>query len=80
MLLALVDSLLTALSRKLLDAARRAIAAAEPALQTVLVVPDHRRRMLRAVLGSNGIAMPVLGLEEIDPGAELRLVGTIEVG
>lgn len=69
-----------ALSRKLLDAARRAIAAAEPALQTVLVVPDHRRRMLRAVLGSNGIAMPVLGLEEIDPGAELRLVGTIEVG
>ncbi|MTE00023.1 flagellar type III secretion system protein FlhA [Paracoccus sp. YIM 132242] len=69
-----------ALSRKLLEAARRAIAAAEPAIQTVLVVPDHRRRMLRAVLGSNGIALPVLGLEEIDPGAELRLVGTIEVG
>lgn len=69
-----------ALSRKLLEAARRAIAAVEPALQTVLVAPDHRRRMLRAVLGSNGIAMPVLGLEEIDPGAELRLVGTIEVG
>ncbi|GGF53252.1 flagellar biosynthesis protein FlhA [Paracoccus acridae] len=69
-----------ALSRKLLEAARRAMAAVEPALQTVLVAPDHRRRMLRAVLGSNGIAMPVLGLEEIDPGAELRLVGTIEVG
>ncbi|MFC3168171.1 flagellar biosynthesis protein FlhA [Paracoccus fontiphilus] len=69
-----------ALSRKLLDAARRAMATVEPALQTVLVAPDHRRRMLRAVLGSNGIAMPVLGLEEIDPGADLRLVGTIEVG
>ena len=69
-----------ALSRKLLEAARRALAAVEPALQTVLVAPDHRRRMLRAVLGSNGIAIPVLGLEEIDPGAELRLVGTIEVG
>ncbi|WP_374301472.1 flagellar biosynthesis protein FlhA [Paracoccus sp. (in: a-proteobacteria)] len=69
-----------ALSRKLLEAARRAMATVEPALQTVLVAPDHRRRMLRAVLGSNGIAMPVLGLEEIDPGAELRLVGTIEVG
>lgn len=69
-----------ALSRKLLEAVRRALAAAEPALQTVLVAPDHRRRMLRAVLGSNGIALPVLGLEEIDPGAELRLVGTIEVG
>jgi flagellar biosynthesis protein FlhA len=69
-----------ALSRKLLEAARRAMATVEPALQTVLVAPDHRRRMLRAVLGSNGIALPVLGLEEIDPGAELRLVGTIEVG
>ncbi|WEF24202.1 flagellar biosynthesis protein FlhA [Paracoccus sp. S3-43] len=69
-----------ALSRKLLDAARRAMGALEPALQTVLVAPDHRRRMLRAVLGSNGIAMPVLGLEEIDPGADLRLIGTIEVG
>ena len=56
------------------------MATVEPALQTVLVAPDHRRRMLRAVLGSNGIALPVLGLEEIDPGAELRLVGTIEVG
>ncbi|MCZ0960240.1 flagellar biosynthesis protein FlhA [Paracoccus benzoatiresistens] len=69
-----------ALSRKLLEAARRAMAAVEPALQTVLVAPDHRRRMLRAVLGSNGIAIPVLGLEEIDPAADLRLVGTIEVG
>ena len=69
-----------ALSRKLLEAARRAMASVDPALQTVLVVPDHRRRMLRAVLGSNGIAIPVLGLEEIDPGADLRLTGTIEVG
>lgn len=69
-----------ALSRKLLDATRRALATAEPALQTVLIAPDHRRRMLRAVLGSNAIALPVLGLEEIDPSAELRLVGTIEVG
>ncbi|QIR85894.1 flagellar biosynthesis protein FlhA [Paracoccus sp. AK26] len=73
-------ALTPALSRKLLEAARRAMATVEPALQTVLVAPDHRRRMLRAVLGSNGIAIPVLGLEEIDPGAELRLVGTIEVG
>lgn len=73
-------ALTPALSRKLLDAVRRALATVEPALQTVVVAPDHRRRMLRAVLGSNGIAMPVLGLEEIDPSADLRLVGTIEVG
>ena len=44
----------------------------------MLVAPDHRRRMVRAVLGANGMAVPVLGLEEIDPAAELRLLGTVE--
>lgn len=73
-------ALTPALSRRLLEAARRAMATVEPALNTVLVAPDHRRRMLRAVLGSNGISMPVLGLEEIDPAADLHLIGTIEVG
>ena len=34
--------------------------------------------MIRAVLGANGMAVPVLGLEEVDPEAELRLLGTIE--
>lgn len=67
-----------ALSKKLIDAVRSALALAEPVARTVLVAPDHRRRMVRAVLGANGMAVPVLGLEEIDPAAELRLLGTVE--
>ncbi len=67
-----------ALSQKLLERTRRALSLADPAGRTVIVAPDHRRRMLRAVLGSNGVGVPVLGLEEIDPGAQLDLVGTIE--
>ena len=61
-----------------LEATRRALSLAEPVARTVLVAPDHRRRMVRAVLGANGMAVPVLGLEEIDPAAELRLLGTVE--
>lgn len=67
-----------ALSQKLLDSTRRALATQQPGQRTVIVAPDHRRRMIRAVLGSNGISLPVLGLEEVDPAAELQLVGTIE--
>lgn len=67
-----------AMSKKLVEATRRALSLAEPVARTVLVAPDHRRRMVRAVLGANGMAVPVLGLEEIDPAAELRLLGTVE--
>lgn len=67
-----------AMSKKLIDAVRKALSLAEPVARTVLVAPDHRRRMIRAVLGANGMAVPVLGLEEIDPSAELRLLGTVE--
>lgn len=67
-----------AMSKKLIDAVRTALSLAEPVARTVLVAPDHRRRMVRAVLGANGMAVPVLGLEEIDPAAELRLLGTVE--
>ncbi|MFV0386983.1 flagellar biosynthesis protein FlhA [Paracoccus sp. (in: a-proteobacteria)] len=66
-----------ALSQKLLDSTRRALATT-PAGGAVIIAPDHRRRMIRAVLGSNGVAVPVIGLEEVDPSAELRLLGTIE--
>ena len=67
-----------AMSRKLVDAVRKSLSLAEPAMRTVLLTPDHRRRMIRAVLGANGMAVPVLGLEEVDPSAELRLLGTVE--
>ena len=67
-----------ALSQKLLDRTRKALATSDAALGAVIVAPDHRRRMVRAVLGSNGVVTPVLGLEEIDPGMDLQVVGTIE--
>ncbi|MFC0199974.1 flagellar biosynthesis protein FlhA [Paracoccus rhizosphaerae] len=67
-----------AMSKRLLDAVKKALSVAEPVARTVVVAPDHRRRMIRAVLGANGVALPVLGLEEVDPSAELRLLGTIE--
>ncbi|MDO5620002.1 MAG: flagellar biosynthesis protein FlhA [Paracoccus sp. (in: a-proteobacteria)] len=67
-----------ALSRKLLDQTRKAMAVSEPASAPVIAAPDHRRRMVKSLLASNGLAVPVIGLEEIDPAAELRLVGTIE--
>lgn len=67
-----------AMSKRLLDAVRKALSLAEPVARTVLVAPDHRRRMIRAVLGANGMSIPVLGLEEVDPSAELRLLGTVE--
>ena len=67
-----------ALSKRLLDAARKTLAQSDPSAAAVVAAPDHRRRVVRSVLSSNGISTPVLGLEELDPSAEIRLVGTIE--
>ncbi|WP_410216410.1 flagellar biosynthesis protein FlhA [Paracoccus sp. (in: a-proteobacteria)] len=67
-----------AMSRTMIEAVRRALSLSEPVARTVIVAPDHRRRMIRAVLGANGMSIPVLGLEEVDPSVELRLLGTIE--
>ena len=66
------------LSQKLLEQTRRALAKTDPLLRPVLVVPDHRRRMIRALLGVNAIANPVIGFEEVDPAMDLQFVGTIE--
>lgn len=66
-----------ALSGRLMEAVRKAQAGAFSS-RAVILAPDHRRRTIRAVLTSNGIAMPVIGLEEVDSSAELQLVGTIE--
>ncbi|MBU2956826.1 flagellar biosynthesis protein FlhA [Paracoccus sp. 1_MG-2023] len=67
-----------AMSKKLVDATRKALSQAEPVPRTVLLAPDHRRRMVRAVLAANGMAIPVLGLEEVDPAIETRILGTVE--
>ena len=66
------------LSQKLLEQTRRALAKADPLTRPILVTPDHRRRMIRAMLGVNGIAVPVIGFEEIDPAMELQFIGTVE--
>lgn len=67
-----------AISSRLLESTRKVLADPETAARGVIVAPDHRRRMIRAVLGANGIPVPVLGLEEIDPAADLHLLATIE--
>ena len=65
------------LSGRLVKATRQAIGEMQSS-RVVVIAPDHRRRMVRAVLTSNGVSMPVIGMEEIDNSAELRLLGTIE--
>lgn len=67
-----------ALSGRLLEATRKALIIAGQAANPVLVVPDHRRRLIRSILGSNGISTPVLGFEEIDPSIQLHFVSTVE--
>ena len=66
------------LSQKLMEQTRRVMNLVDPMVRPVIVAPDHRRRMVRAVLGANGIAVPVLGFEEIDPQTELLMVGIVE--
>ena len=38
---------------------------------------DHRRRMVRTMLDAAGVGIPVMGLDEVDPAASVRLVGTV---
>ncbi|WP_347267342.1 flagellar biosynthesis protein FlhA [Paracoccus sp. (in: a-proteobacteria)] len=45
--------------------------------EVVLAVPDHRRRLIRMMLSASGVATPVLGLDEIDPVAQIQLRGTV---
>lgn len=72
-------ALLPDLGGELADAVRRSLASrAETTADPVLAVPDHRRRSVRAMLASNGVSVPVLGLEEIDPSTNLELIGSVE--
>ncbi|MTH80028.1 flagellar biosynthesis protein FlhA [Paracoccus aestuariivivens] len=65
------------LQQKLVEAVRKLVATLPPAAEFVIAVPDHRRRLIRMVLEGAGIATPVIGLDEIDPSARVRLVGTV---
>ncbi|WP_341461880.1 flagellar biosynthesis protein FlhA [Paracoccus yeei] len=65
------------LQQRLVEALRKVLAGLPSATEPVLGVPDHRRRLVRLMLGSAGVALPVLGLDEIDPAARIRLCGTV---
>ncbi|WP_353143169.1 FHIPEP family type III secretion protein [Paracoccus sp. (in: a-proteobacteria)] len=65
------------IQKRLSDAMQATLSELPPALEVVLAVPDHRRRLVRMMLSSAGIATPVLGLDEIDPAAQVRLRGTV---
>lgn len=66
------------LARKLVSQVRTQMAGIDPKEDAVIAVPDHRRRQLRDILHSHGLTLPVLGLADIDPSVEIKLLGTIE--
>ncbi len=66
------------LTRKLVAKVRTQIAGIDPRDDPVIAAPDHRRRQLRDILSAHGLPVPVLGLADIDPSAEINLLGTIE--
>ncbi|WP_288949878.1 flagellar biosynthesis protein FlhA [uncultured Paracoccus sp.] len=70
-------SALPQIQKRLTDAMQAVLRELPPEIEVVLTVPDHRRRLLRMMLVSAGIATPVLGLDEIDPVAKVRLRGTV---
>ena len=66
------------LMQRLTEKLRLAAAGLPPETQPALVVPDHRRRLVRAVAAGAGLSWPVLGIDEVDPQARIRLVGSVE--
>lgn len=66
------------LTRKLVAKVRTQIAGIDPREDPVIAAPDHRRRQLRDILSAHGLPVPVLGLADIDPSADINLIGTIE--
>ncbi len=71
-------AVLPSLATALIGAVRRALLNAKFEKEPVLVVPDHRRRLVRGILAANGLAVHVLGYDEIDPVAQVRVTGTVE--
>ena len=72
-------SLAPNLSRNLAEAVRDALPHASFGKEPVLAVPDHRRRLVRAILISHNLSLTVIGFDEIDTSAKVRLAGTVEV-
>ena len=66
------------MQKRLAEAVQGTLSALTGGTDVVLAVPDHRRRLVRMMLTSSGIGLPVMGLDEIDPAAKVRLVGTVD--
>ncbi|GLS81536.1 flagellar biosynthesis protein FlhA [Paracoccus marinus] len=66
------------LIKAMTDQIKRTAATLAAGAQPALVVPDHRRRAVRAMVGAAGVGWPVLGIDEVDPAARMRLLGTVE--
>ena len=65
------------LQHRLAEALKTTLAEIPDECDPVLAVPDHRRRLVRMMLAASGVATPVIGLDEIDPDAQVRLCGTV---
>lgn len=65
------------MQRRLSDAVKAAITAVGSEAAPVLAVADHRRRLIRSVIEASDLSLPVMGLDEIDPAAQIRIIGTV---
>ncbi|WBU63959.1 flagellar biosynthesis protein FlhA [Paracoccus aerodenitrificans] len=68
------------LARRLTDRVKSRLASVDAGADPIIAAPDHRRRQIRNILRSHGVTVPVLGLGDIDPAADINLLGSIEVG
>lgn len=59
------------------DAVKLTLDTVEREAHPVIAVADHRRRMIRSMLQTAGLSVPVMGLDEMDPVANVRLVATV---
>ncbi|WBU60213.1 FHIPEP family type III secretion protein [Paracoccus albus] len=67
----------TDLARKLATQLRKTLATLDQGQELVLAVADHRRRLVREMVISQSIRIPVLALGDIDPAADISLLATI---
>lgn len=65
------------LQKRLVESVRQTLSTLPGTMDPVLAVPDHRRRLVRMILAAAGVGLPVLGLDEIDPSARVRLCATV---
>ncbi|WP_312530318.1 FHIPEP family type III secretion protein [Paracoccus sp. (in: a-proteobacteria)] len=65
------------IQQRLAGAVKAALSSVAGDVSPVLAVADHRLRLVRSILDASSVAVPVLGLDEIEPSAQVRIVGTV---